>query len=217
MSALEYVAAARRHWRAFVVLPLAAAMATLAVLGAMPRTYVASTTLYVLARTDEDQGGTSTQNNLAASQMLTNDVVAIVKSDRVRSDVEAALGIADGYEPEVESSSTTRVVKVTVSGPDPDLAAAAANAYAGDATAVSRSLTGTDAVSTLDSASVPTEPRGPGLAACLAAAMAGGLLVAATWALARDSVDDRMRGAEDVEGALGVPVMATYGREGDAW
>lgn len=210
MTLIEFARLLQSHRRLVIGLPLVALAIVAAALALVPDTYTASTTLYVLTRSQDNQASTS--SDLTASQMLTNDVTSILTSDRVRTDVASALGITSGYEASVDSSSTTRVVKVSVSGSSPELAAQAANAYAQDAAKVAQELMGTDAVSTLDSAAVPTTPSGPNRPAYLAVALLGGLVAAVVVVLAGTALDTRLHGADDVENELGLSVMAAFGQ-----
>ena len=50
----------------------------------MPNMYTASTSVYVLTKGQSSSGGI-TSTDLSASQMITNDVAALVKSSRVQA------------------------------------------------------------------------------------------------------------------------------------
>ena len=89
--------------------------------------------MYVLTKAStSDELGTVSNNDLAASQMLTNDVATIIKSERVSADTAEALHMSslDDYKVSVTSSTTTRVITVSVTGPTPDGAAQVANQVA---------------------------------------------------------------------------------------
>ena len=114
-----------------IFLPVACAVAVgaYAFLG-MPDTYLATTSLYVLTVQSDSNSNLST--DLTASQLVANDVTSLLNSSRVQKQVAEELGLKDlsDYDISVESTTTSRIIELGVSGTDPKQAAAIANALA---------------------------------------------------------------------------------------
>ena len=82
MTLLELLQLLRKHLKIVVLLPIACALAmALASVLVMRNTYTAQTDMYVLASSEGESGG-ALSSDLSASQMLTNDVAQLLKSDR---------------------------------------------------------------------------------------------------------------------------------------
>ena len=109
MTLLELLHLLRKHLRLVVLLPVAFAVITGVYAFFLPNQYTASTSMYVLSKSSSPDGTTVTQGDLSASQMLTNDVSSIIKSDRVKGDVATQLGLdnLNAYKIDVTSSTTT--------------------------------------------------------------------------------------------------------------
>lgn len=112
MTLLELLHLLKKYLKLVIVLPLAC---VLAVGGysfvAMKNTYAASVSMYVLVQHD-NANSNSLSSDLSASQMVTNDVASLVKSDRVVLETAKALGLEDlkGYTTSITSSTTSRVL-----------------------------------------------------------------------------------------------------------
>ena len=129
MTLLELLQLVHKHLKLVIFLPLACAIvAAVASFGFMPDTYTATTSMYVLTKAENAQGSVSNAD-LSASQMLTNDVASLIKSDRVLKDTAASLNMESlsGYDITVESETTTRVLSVSVEGKDAQSTAIIAN------------------------------------------------------------------------------------------
>ena len=142
MTLAELFHLLRKHMRLVIALPVALAVLVAIVSFFMPDQYTASTTMYVLSRAEEGQQATNMATDLNASQMLTNDVAKILKSDRVSRDVADQLGLRDlgDYDISVDNTSTTRVVTLSVTGTDPVMTAQVANAFVTDVSSVAQEV-----------------------------------------------------------------------------
>ena len=58
----------------------------------MPNTYSATVSMYVLVQQD-NANSNSLSSDLSASQMVTNDVATLLKSDRVVNETASSLGL----------------------------------------------------------------------------------------------------------------------------
>lgn len=79
MTLLELFALLKKHLKLVISLPIACALATAVFSWAfLPNTYTSTVSMYVLTRANENTS-VLTSTDLAASQMLTNDVATLIK------------------------------------------------------------------------------------------------------------------------------------------
>ena len=95
MTLFEALQLSKRHLKLFIIVPLLFMVA----MGAysfvfMSDEYTASTSMYILARSDSPQGSVS-NNDLSTSQLIANDIAELAQSERVTSNTESALGLED--------------------------------------------------------------------------------------------------------------------------
>ncbi len=208
MTLLELINLMKKQLRLMIFLPVACAVAVgaYAFLG-MPNTYLATTSLYVL--TGQSDSSTSLSTDLSASQLVANDITSLLKSGRVQKQVMDQVGLKSlsDYEISIESTTTSRIIEVSVSGTDPEQAAAIANAMAENTAEVSSEVMGVDAVNIVDPAVAPTSPSGPPRMLYIAVAAMGGLFLAVAIVVVSDMMNTRIRSAEDVEELIDVPVI----------
>lgn len=210
MTLLELLHLLKKRLRLVVLLPLlcAVAMGIYSFLF-MGNVYTASTSMYVLARQDDATVSTSLSTDLSASQMISNDVSTLLTSDRVLEETAADLGMEDldSYDVSVTSETTSRVIGLSVTGPDPETAAAIANNMLENVSAIAREVMSIESVNPIDDAQVPEEPSGPNRLLYVAVALMGGLFVAVAIVVIEDMLNTKVRSHEDVEELLGIPVV----------
>lgn len=141
--------------------------------------------------------------------MVTNDVATLLKSDRVVLETAKALGLEDlkGYTTSITSSTTSRVLTLEVTGTDPQCTADVANKMAEEVSGVARDVMNVDSVNVVDSAKVPTSPSGPKRPLYIAVGFLAGLFAAVAIVVIADMLNTKVRGEEDLEELLGVPVI----------
>lgn len=210
MTLLELLQLLKRHLRLVVVLPVACAL----VMGAysvllMHDTYTASTSMYVLAKGDSTASSTSLSQDLSASQMLTNDVAKLLKSDRIVAKTGDEVGVRnlEGYKVDVQNETTSRVITLSVTGPNPQVAADVANDMVENVSEVAQDVMSIEAVNSIDSAVAPTNPSGPRRALYVAVAALAGLFVAIAIVVVADMLNTKIRGQHDLEEIVPVPVI----------
>ncbi len=211
MTLLELGDLLKKHLKLVVLLPVmcAIAMALVAWL-VLPNVYSSSVTLYVLTAGNSNQYDNSLSNNdLTASQMLTNDVSTLIKSDRVMRDAATSLGMRSlsEFKVSVESQTTTRVITVTVSGESAQSVANVANALASATDAVAQQSMGVTSVNVIDKAQDPTAPSGPPRKLYVVVAALAGFAAAVAIVVLMDMLNTRVRSAEDAEELLGISVI----------
>lgn len=212
MTLLELLQIIRKHLKLCIALPIFFALAT-AVFSfvALANTYTASVSMYVLANSSETQVNTTLSTDLSASQMLTNDVSQLIQSERVLNQTADQLGMSEselaGYDVEVTSSTTTRLITIEVTGDTPNSAAAIANGLANTTNTVAQEIMDIEAVNVIDQAAVPTSPSGPPRTMYIAVAFLAGIFVAVAIIVIMDMVNTRIRKPEEIEELLEIPVI----------
>lgn len=208
MTLRELLKVLHDHLKLVIVLPLLCALVTGAVSFLLPNQYTASTTMYVLVKYD-NTSSSSTSSDLSASQMITNDVATLIKSDRVATDTAENVGLSNlnGYSIKVTNSTTTRIITLEVTGPDPQKAADVANAIVDVTSDISQSVMDVQSINAIDSAAAPTTPSGPKRALYVLAALLAGLFAAITACVLMETLNTKARSSEEVEELLGVPVI----------
>ena len=209
MTLLELLHLLRKHLLLVIALPIVCAVAMAVVAyGFMANVYTAETSMYVLSQSGEENTSTL-QSNLSASQMIANDVASLIESSRVTDATADDLGLEDleGYDISVQSETTSRVITLSVEGPDPREAAAIANAMAANVSEVAREVMNVQSVNVVDEAAAPDQPSGPNRTMYVAVAFLAGLFVVVAIVVLLDMLNTKVRSAEDVEELLGTPVI----------
>lgn len=209
MTLLDLFHLLRKHLKLVILLPLACMLAAgVYSFVVMPNTYSATVSMYVLVQQD-NANSNSLSSDLSASQMVTNDVATLLKSDRVVNETASALGLDSlkAYKTSITSSTTSRVLSLEVTGPDAEMAANVANKMADEVSTVAHDVMNVDSVNVVDSAKVPTAPSGPKRPLYMAIGLLGGLFVAIAIVVVEDMLNTKVRDEEELEELLGLPVI----------
>lgn len=209
MTLLDLFHLLRKHLKLVILLPLACMLAAgVYSFVVMPNTYSATVSMYVLVQQDNAKSN-SLSSDLSASQMVTNDVATLLKSDRVVNETASSLGLENlkAYKTSITSSTTSRVLSLEVTGPDAQMAANIANKMADEVSTVAHDVMNVDSVNVVDSAKVPTAPSGPKRPLYMAVGLLGGLFVAVAIVVVEDMLNTKVRDQEELEELLGVPVI----------
>ena len=210
MTLVELLELLKKRWQLVVALPLIFALIAGAWAITRPDVYTATTTMYVLSKQADSTDITSAE--LSASQQLTNDIANIVKSSRVRRQVAEQTGLESlsGYSLNVSNTTNSRVVTLTVTGRDPQMAADVANAFVSSVSEIAQEVMGVEAVNSVDEATVPVSPSGPKRMRYVAVGLAGGLFAAVALVVLLDLFDTCIRNSQEVEELLDVPVIGHF-------
>lgn len=209
MTLLELLQLIQKHLKLVVITPLVCAfLAAVVSFGFLPDTYTATTSMYVLTKGENTPGSVS-NSDLAASQMITNDVASLIKSDRVLKDTATALNMNSlvDYDIAVKSETTTRVLSVSVEGEDAQSTAIIANGLAKNVSSVAQEVMSVQSINVIDEAATPEQPSGPNRPMYVLVAFLAGLFLAVAIVVLRDMMNTKVRGADDVEELLNVPVI----------
>ena len=205
MTLIELFQLVRKHLTLVILLPIFCALVTAAVSWlVLPNTYTASVSVYVLNKSSTSEG-TVTNADLTASQMLTNDVATLAKSDRVRANAAKALGLdsLSGYSVSVNSQTTTRVLTISVTGQSPDMAAAIANQLAKTIDETAQAVMDVQSVNVIDQAEAPISPSGPRRLMYTGVAFLAGLFLAIAIIVIMDIANTRVRSGDEASELLG--------------
>lgn len=188
----------------------------------LPQEYVASSRVYVLNRS-ESAGVASA--DFALSDYMVSDYKALITGQNVTDSVIEALNLDMSHEElsdkiTVSAESNTRVLQISVTDTDAQLAADIANCVREAASEQIKRIMYVDAVNLIYEAKVPQEPSSPDvLENTVLSAAAGGLLSACVLS-AIFFLDDSIKSEEDVERYLGIstfgviPYSVGLGRSG---
>ncbi len=207
MALLELFQLFKKHLKLVITLPVVCAIVMgIASFAMMDNTYTATTSMYILAKTD---GGQMSYNDLSASQMLSNDIATLLDSNSVKSGAAKDLGLSDldDYKIAVSSETTTRVITLSVTGTDAKETAKVARAMANSVSTVAQNVGAAQSINVVDEAKTPESPSGPKSLLYVAVAFLAGVFIAIAYVVLADILNMRIRGAEEAEELLGIPVV----------
>lgn len=209
MTLLELFQLLKKHLKLVITLPVVCAIAMgIVSFAVMDNTYTATTTMYVRANNTDDNGQMN-YNDLSASQMLSNDIATLLDSDSVKSGAAKELGLTDldDYKVSVSSETTTRVITLSVTGTDAKETAEVAKAMASSVSTVAQNVGAAQSINVIDEAKTPESPSGPKRTLYIAVAFLAGIFIAVAYVVLADMLNTRIRGAEEAEELLGIPVV----------
>ena len=208
MTLQELLKVLHDHLLFVILLPLMSALVIGFVSFVLPNQYTASTTVYVLAKSSSTSTS-STSSDLTASQMITNDIATLIQSSNVSSSTASQLGLENlnGYSIKTTSSTTTRILTISVTGPNAQTAANIANTIVSATSGISQNVMDVQSVNAIDSAVAPTTPSGPNHLLYTLVALIAGLFVAIAVCVLMETLNTKARSSEDVEELLGVSVI----------
>lgn len=209
MTLLELFKLLKKHLALVVVLPVVLAIATAGVSwGLMQNQYTATVSVYVLTSSSNEQN-TIQNSDLTASQLMANDIAELAGSDIVAERTAEQLGMSslDGYKISVNSSTTTRVIEISVTTGQAEAASVVANKIAEVLSSTAQDVMGVESVNVVDQAKAPDAPSGPNRLMYTAVAFLAGIFLAVAIVVVMDMVNIRVRTPEEAEELLGVPVI----------
>ena len=210
MTLMDFMKAIRSRILLVIVIPLITA-GIMAFVGyqLMPDIYTAETTLYVLNKSSED---TLSYSDVQLSSLLVNDYRELVMSRRVLGKAAEKAGLTQkqmkALDIQVVSETDTRVIKISVSGEDPNVAANVANAVREEFSSSVIEIMQVENVNVVDPALVPTTPSGPARNRNIFIAFVAGLLLAVGLSVLLELMNTTIRSSEEAEAYLGIPVLA---------
>ena len=124
----------------------------------MENQYTSSVSMYSLIREND-----TTNPDLSVSQMLVKDISNLAFTARVQDNTCRSLHLdtLENYKIVVSSETTSRVVTLSVTGPDPNLSASIANKLVENICSVCTDFMTLDPIHILNDAQIPSDPSGP--------------------------------------------------------
>lgn len=179
---------------------------------AIDETFESNTKIVVLSKQNND---TITYNDMQLNSQLTKDYVELIKSRYVLETVMETCGVSEEetYEGfagrvEVENLTNTRIISITVTDKDPQMAKQLADEIRTVASKRIKEVLDLEAVNVVDEANLPTEKSGPSVKMwTLAGGLLGAFLCIAIL-LVRYLLDDTIKTSDDVERYLGLSTLA---------
>lgn len=230
MDVNQYLRIFRAHWLGVVVLTLAGIVLAAGWASLQPRVFTADSSAIVQARplTDDSNQATDLGQASVGSMVAQGKVKTYVEFGTSRSVAQRAiaeLGLTVSPETLVRSVSVTNPVdtptlRVSARATTPEGARDLAEAWVRALTAEVNNVE-TDDPNTqgsvflrpVDNASLPTSPSSPNTRLALAIGGLIGLAVGIAYAIARYTLDRRIRSVDGVEQATGVAVVGTIPEE----
>ncbi len=216
MTLLELLVLLRKKLGLVIGLPLVCAIfAAVYCWGFMPNEYTAETAIYALTKGSTESGQSAdavTATDLSASQMLANDFAELVKNDQLQAETAEALGLENlsEYDISVVSSTTTRIIKVSVTGTDPSSVALVANKLAEEIGDTATRIMNVEAVNVITEAKEPVLPSGPRRSLYTLVALMAGLFAAIALVVVMDMLDTTVRDDEEASMLLEAPVIGRF-------
>ena len=174
--------------------------------------YTSTTSMYMLARSDES--GAVTSGDLQTGTQLTQDYMELVKSRTVLEEVISVLNLE--MEPEELSDAittsnpdNTRILTIQVEDEDPEVAREIADAVRESASNTIQDIMEIDAVNTVEGANLPTTPSSPSVFRNTAIGGFIGIVIAMGIIVLIYVFDDTIKTPEDVENYLGLNVLTS--------
>lgn len=211
MTLLELLDLIRKRKGLVIAMPIIFALVTaLFCWGFLPNQYTATISMYILSGSNSTTTTNSSLNSdLSASQMLANDFAEIAKSDRVRTKTAEDLQMTSlkGYDISVKSSTTTRVISVSVTGANPDAVSIIANQVGIELQDIAVQVMDLESVNIIDEATTPTDPSGPNRALYTLVAFLVGFFLAIAIVVIEDMLNTTFKTPEQAEELTGVAVL----------
>ena len=114
------------------------------------------------------------------------------------------------YTVSVSSSSNTRIIKVSVTGHDPESVAVVANELAEEIGDTAVRIMNVEAVNVISEAETPDTPSGPRRALYTLVALLAGLFIAVAIVVIMDMLDTTIRNDEEATALLEAPVIGRF-------
>ena len=224
MTLLELFALLRKHLAFVAALPIVTTIVAAVYLwGFVPNQYTASVSIFVLSHGEQSSSDTGqsassdysdsglSYSELQTAQLLANDFAELAKNEQVQKETASALGM-DGlgdFKVDITSSTSTRVIKVQVTGEDPESCKLVANKLTAEMGDTAVRLMGVEAVNVVNEAQTPVSPSGPPRAMYTLVAFLAALFAAIALVVLRDMVNTTIRSEAEIT-ELGVPVIGRF-------
>lgn len=155
----------------------------------------------------------TTYSDVQIAVGLVNDCVEIIKSRQVMQNIIDKLGL--DYTPEqllsqisISVPADTRVLKVSVTNPDPQLAKDIAEALCEASESTVADNVGVDSINTFEKPSTPIRPVSPNVAKNTITGAFAGMFAVSAYLILMKLINNKIYTQEDVEQMLGLSVFS---------
>lgn len=171
--------------------------------------YQSTTKIYVLNRQNES---TLTYSDVQLGTQLTKDFPELIRSRHVTEQVIAAWDLPYSYEDfvnkiDVSSQSDTRIIAITVTDEDPQMAQHLADEIRKVASERITTVTDIQAVNVVDEANLPEHPSSPSVGWWTVLGALAGTILCIAVILVHFMLDDTIKTADDIEKYLSLSTL----------
>ncbi len=183
--------------------------------------YSASISLYLNNNDDSVKSGDKVLGtDISTSQMLIPSCIEIVKSNRMLNEVAENDGLdytakQIGGMVSVSSMEGTEILRIKVTGSDPENVTEIANTFAKVAPGVITKIIGATSVNVIDYALVNKNPINPNGVKNGVTGMLVGIVLACAFILIRELLDVRIKNESDIEKLFDYPVLGIIPKIGE--
>lgn len=175
----------------------------------MDKVYVAVAKMYVLSSSDS----VVNLSDLQLGSQLTSDYLQVFETHEVTNAVIKNLKLPYGYDQlqgmlSLSNTSGTRIINIKITSTKPEEAAAIANEFMDVASQYVADVMVTDRPTVLSVALVPDKHVGPNTVKNAMMGAIVGLVLSCGYLVVMFLLDDKVKSAEDIVKAAGIPVFA---------
>ncbi len=172
--------------------------------------YESNTKIVIL---NKQNNNNITYSDMQLNTQLTKDYAQLIKTRHVLETVIESCGLKESYgslagRVQVTNVSDTRIISITVSDPDPQMAQRLANEICTVASAHIKDVMDLEAVNVADEANLPERPASPNVGKWTILGAATGAFLCIAILMIRFLLDDTIKTSEDVERYLGLSTLA---------
>jgi len=198
-----------RMWLIVICALLAGALGFILSRFVVTEQYRSTTKIYVLNRQNDN---TLTYSDVQLGTQLTKDFPELIKSRYVVEQVIAAWELPYSYEKlagkiDVSSQTDTRIIAITVTDEDPQMARQLADEVRKVASERIKSVMDIQAVNVVDEANLPDHPASPNVGRWTVFGALIGAFLCAAIVLVHFMLDDTVKTADDIEKYLGLSTL----------
>jgi capsular polysaccharide biosynthesis protein len=179
----------------------------------LPEEFESTTKIYVLDKSSNNNNSSNTYSDLQVGSQLTKDYAELITSRTVLETVIQDLGLNYRYEDfvkkvDVTTPTDTRIVAITVTDTDPEMAQKMADDIRKVASNHITKVMAIDAVNVVEEANFPDEKSAPSCGKWAAVSALIGVLIVCAGLVIRYVTDDTIKTSDDVQRYLDLSTLA---------
>lgn len=179
----------------------------------LPEEFQSTTKIYVLDKSSNNNNSSNTYSDLQVGSQLTKDYAELITSRTVLETVIQDLGLNYRYEDfvkkvDVTTPTDTRIVAITVTDTDPEMAQKMADDIRKVASTHITKVMAIDAVNVVEDANFPDAKSAPSCGKWAAISALIGILIVCAGLIIRYVTDDTIKTSDDVQRYLDLSTLA---------